>query len=62
MHEILIPLQEYVKNSKHPFLPLTRVAQGQHFELFEAAFDDRAVVSASHVSELVMLASYGYLI
>ena len=45
-------LQEYVKNSKHPFLPITRVAQGQHFELFEAAFDDRAAVSASHVSEL----------
>ena len=41
-----------MKNSKHPFLPITRVAQGQHFELFEAAFDDRAAVSASHVSEL----------
>ena len=37
-------LQEYVKNSKHPFLPLSRVSQGQHFELFDASFDDRVPV------------------
>ena len=38
-------LQEYVKNSKHPFLPLTRVAQGQLLESFESAFDDKVAVS-----------------
>ena len=46
MIEFFILFQEYVKNSKHPFLPVTRVSQGQYFELFEAAFDDnRAAVS-----------------
>ena len=38
-------LQEYVKNSKHPFLPLTRVAQGQLLESFESALDDKVAVS-----------------
>ena len=34
-----------MKNSKRPFLPLTRVAQGQLLESFESAFDDKASVS-----------------
>ena len=37
--------QEYVKHSKHPFLPITRVAQGQHNTQFEGAFDDTVPVS-----------------
>jgi len=38
---------EYVKHSKHPFLPITRIAQGQHDEQFEAVFDDNAPVSGN---------------
>ena len=37
--------QEYVKKSKHPFLPITRVAQGQHNLQFEATFDEDVPVS-----------------
>ena len=36
-----------MKTSKHPFLPLTRVAQGQSLEAFESAFDDSTEVSYS---------------
>ena len=38
-------MQEYVKNSEHPFLPLTRIAQGNHNMSFDAAFDDKVAVS-----------------
>lgn len=38
-----------MKNSKHPFLPLSRVSQGQHFELFEAAFDDHVSVRPQNI-------------
>lgn len=37
--------QEYVKNSNHPFLPITRVTQGQSLESFESVFDDKVAVS-----------------
>lgn len=33
-----------MKKSKHPFLPITRVAQGQLTEAFESSFDDRVDV------------------
>ena len=43
---LYVHVQEYVKKHKqHPFLPVTRVAQGQHNLQFEAAFDDNAPVS-----------------
>ena len=43
---VLLYVQEYVnKHKQHPFLPVTRVAQGQHNLQFEAAFDDNAPVS-----------------
>lgn len=38
-------LQEYLNDSQHPFLPLTRITQSQNSPEFEAAFDDRAAVS-----------------
>ena len=43
-----------MKNSKRPFLPITRVAQGQLLESFESAFDDKASVS-NHFSELIYI-------
>ena len=46
IHNIVTHFQEYVKKHKeHSFLPVTRVAQGQHNLQFEAAFDDNAPVS-----------------
>ena len=41
----LLSVQEYVKTSKHPFLPITRVAQAHSLEAFDSALDDRAEVS-----------------
>jgi gelsolin len=43
----LVIAHEYVKNSKHPFLPLTRVAQGQLLESFESAFDDKVAIGSN---------------
>jgi gelsolin len=43
----LVIAHEYVKTSKHPFLPMTRVAQGQSLEAFESAFDDRAEIGSN---------------
>ena len=50
-------LQEYLRDSNHPFLPLTRIGQSQNSPEFEAAFDDRAAVSsiASHAAMLTLL-------
>ena len=45
LHVVCVCMQEYVKDSKHPFLPITRVLQGQHNTLFESAFQDHAPVS-----------------
>ena len=36
------------KHKQHPFLPVTRVAQGQHNLQFEAAFDDNDPVSENN--------------
>lgn len=38
---------EYVKNSEHPFLPLTRIAQGNHNMSFDAAFDDKVAIGSN---------------
>ena len=35
-----------MKNSDHPFLPITRITQGNHNADFDAAFDDDVPVSA----------------
>ena len=35
-----------MKTSKQPFLPITRVAEGQLLESFESAFDDKVAVSS----------------
>lgn len=43
----LMLAHEYVnKHKQHPFLPVTRVAQGQHNLQFEAAFDDNAPIGS----------------
>lgn len=44
-------VQEYVKNGKQPFLPITRVAQGQHSAIFQAAFEDHAPVRTCMVHD-----------
>ena len=50
----LVIAHEYVKHSKHPFLPITRVAQGQHNTQFEAAFDD-SVPIGSNIQDLSLI-------
>ena len=45
---VILCIQEYVKNSKHPFLPIIRVAKGQYNELFESTFDDNVPVSVNY--------------
>ena len=48
-----------MKHSKHPFLPITRVAQGQHNTQFEGAFDDTVPVSGAWFARIVCVEDKG---
>ena len=50
-----------MKTSKHPFLPMTRVAQGQSLEAFESAFDDRAEVYIIAIALIMSMLQYRFL-
>ncbi len=42
-------VQEYLRESEHPYLPLTRITQEQNCLEFNASFDDQAAVSDSYI-------------
>lgn len=53
----LMIAHDHVKHSKHPFLPVTRIAQGQHSALFDASFDDNEPIGSKseHSGDCIIL-------